>query len=311
MRRRYELDLRLPVADSTQELQAAFQAAADAAAARLRGALGLVGGCLAGPDVQLADLAAGSSGGSGGGPIAVELLLQPASSLAFRTAGGGKAGAGLLHGRAQGGAVGGVTLAGALDCRACVHRREPAAAAVDALRADVKRSLQARMDALLDAAEQQQEAALAAHEAQQRAGGSAAPASAAGPPQHPLFVPAGAAGSALAVPLPRRAFVAAAAAGGVPYCDYLFEGEGSQAALGRLQLLLPWPELAGAAIDCLETAAAPAVRAGGVPAARGGGSRAGSSGTSAAALPCTAVTAASLVAAALALAVGYLSLGSS
>ncbi len=307
----------MPMADSRQELQAAFQAATDAAAMRMRGALGLVGGCLAGPDVQLADLAAcGSNGGSGAGssgsnPIAVELLLPPASSLALCTAGGGKGGSGLLHGRAKGSAVGGVSLAGALDCRACVHRREPAAAAVDALRADIKRSLQARMDALLDAAEQQQEAAVADYEAQQRAGGasSAGAAPAAGPPQHPLFAPAGAAGTTLAVTLPRRAFVAAAAAGGVPYCDYLFEGEGSQAALGRLQLLLPWPELAGAAVDCLETAAAPATRAGGAQDVKGGGSRADIGGARAAALPCTAVTAASLAAAALALAVGYLSLG--
>lgn len=299
------------MADGKQELQVAFQAAADAAAARLCGALGLIGGRLAGPEVPLADLAAGGSAASDSicGPIPVELLLQPASSLALCTAGGGKAGSRLAQGCAEGSAVGHVTMAGALDCRACVHRREPAAAAVDALRADIQRSLQARMDALLDAAEQQQEAAAAEHEAQQRAGGRDAPAAAA--PQHPLFVPAGAAGSKpLAAPLPRRAFVAVAAARGVPYCDYLFEGEGTHAVLGRLQLLLPWPELAGAAVDCLETSAAPAAQADGAQAARGGGSHAGSSSRGAAALPCTAVTAASLAAAALALAVGYLSLGS-
>ncbi|KAL4424038.1 hypothetical protein ABPG75_001339 [Micractinium tetrahymenae] len=315
---RCELDLHLPVTDGQQELQAAFQAATDAAATRLRGALGLIGGRLAGPDVQLADLAAGGSSG----PISVELLLQPASSLAFCTAAGGKAGSGLLHGRAEGSAAGGVALAGALDCRACVHRREPAAAAVDALRADIKRSLQARMDALLDAAEQQEEAAAAeqqAQQAQQRggAGGAAAPP-AAPPPQHPLFVPAGSAGKPLAVSLPCRAFVASAAAGRVPYSDYLFEGESSQAMLGRLQMLLPWPELAGAAVECLETAAPAAVhtgstaaRAGGAKAAQGGTGQAGSSGSGAAALPCTLVTAASMAAAALALAVGYLSLGGS
>ena len=58
---RYALELELPVTSSKQELQAAFQAAADAGAQRLRGALGLLGGQLATDDCQLADLAGSTS----------------------------------------------------------------------------------------------------------------------------------------------------------------------------------------------------------------------------------------------------------
>lgn len=311
--RRYPLQLDLPVASGKQELQAAFQAAVDAAVQRLGGAQGLVGGAVASGDVQLGDLAAAA--GAAAGPVPVELLLQPPASLAFCTAGGGKAGGGLQQGRAEARILGAASLSGVLDCRACVHRREPAAAAVQGLCADVRRSLQARLDALLDAAEQEQEAAAAELEQQQRqaraAGGAiGGAAAAAAPPPHPLFATAGAPGKLVAVALPRRAFVASSAAGGLPFCDYLFEGESSQAMLGRLQMLLPWPQLAGAAVECLEAAAPPGAAA--RPGSAGGFARGGAGGSGgsgrAAVLPCMLVTAGSVAAAALALAVGYMSL---
>ncbi|PSC73285.1 odr-4-like protein isoform X1 [Micractinium conductrix] len=310
---RYPLQLDLPVASGKQELQAAFQAAVDAAVQRLGGAQGLVGGAVASGDVQLGDLAAAA--GAAAGPVPVELLLQPPASLAFCTAGGGKAGGGLQQGRAEARILGAASLSGVLDCRACVHRREPAAAAVQGLCADVRRSLQARLDALLDAAEQEQEAAAAELEQQQRqaraAGGAiGGAAAAAAPPPHPLFATAGAPGKLVAVALPRRAFVASSAAGGLPFCDYLFEGESSQAMLGRLQMLLPWPQLAGAAVECLEAAAPPGAAA--RPGSAGGFARGGAGGSGgsgrAAVLPCMLVTAGSVAAAALALAVGYMSL---
>ncbi|PRW61426.1 odr-4-like protein [Chlorella sorokiniana] len=313
---RHTLDLRLPVCDSAQELQAAFQSACDAAAARLRGALGLVAGHLATPDCQLADLdGVPPAGATAAAPV--ELLLQPPSSLAFCTAGGGKAGSGLQRGRAEESSAGSVALRGVLDCRACVHRREPAAAAVDAVAADVRRSLQARLDALLDAAEQQQEAAeaeaAAAAAAAAGSGGKAgAPASSAPALAHPLFSAARSSKKAVDVTLPRRAFVGAAAAGGIPFCDYLFEGESMQALRGRLQMLLPVElDLAAAPVECLETAAArpPAARAAAstkAAAAAGGAGRPSSAGLSA----CNLVTAGAATVGVLALALGYLSLGS-
>ena len=306
---RYALELELPVTSSKQELQAAFQAAADAGAQRLRGALGLLGGQLATDDCQLADLA-GSTSSSASGAIPLELLLFPGSSQAFCTAGGGKAGSGLQRGRAEGSSLGVAGLQGVLDCRACLHRREPATAAVDAIRADVRRSLQARLDALPDAAEQQQEAAAAEHQQAQAVSSSGAAAPAPAPPVHPLFATAGSSRcKPLAVSLPRRAFVAAAAAGGVPYCDYLFEGESAQAMLGRLQMLLPMPGLGTAAIECLEQAAAPVLGAPGGSKTRARGSGSGRSRAAAGAVSCTMLAAGSAAAAALALAVGYLSLG--
>ena len=301
--------------DSAQELQAAFQAACDAAAARLRGALGLVAGHLATPDGQLADLdGVPPAGASAAAPV--ELLLQPPSSLAFCTADGGKAGSGLQRGRAEESSAGYVALRGVLDCRACIHRREPAAAAVDAVVADVRRSLQARLDALLDAAEQQQEAAeaeAAAAAATASGGGKGgAPASSSPPAAHPLFASARSSKKPVDVTLPRRAFVAAATAGGIPFCDYLFEGESTQALLGRLRMLLPAElDLATAPVECLETAAPrpPAARAAaGSKAAApvAGAGRAQSAGLSA----CNLVTAGAAAVGVLALALGYLSLGS-
>lgn len=307
---RYEVSMQLPVTSGRQELAAAFQAAADGAAAGAQGALGLVDGRLATEGWQLADVPAAADDGSAAstGPIAVELLLQPSSSLAMCTAGGGKAGSGLLRGRAEGGAVGQVSIQGCLDCRACLHRREAAAAAVEAVRLDVRRSLQARMDALLDAAEQQQEAAAAEAEEQQgRPHGGAAAAPLPPPPAHPLFAAAGDSSAPLLVSLPRRAFVAAAAAGGLPYCDYLFEGESTQAVLGRLQLLLPMPGLATAAVECLEQAVgrqAPSLSpSAALPLRAGSGSR------GVGALPCSALVVGAGAVAVLALAVGYFSLG--
>lgn len=294
-------------------MAAALQAAADAGAARVKGALGLVAGQLAAPDCQLADLDL-PAGASSAQPVPVELLLQPHSSLAFSTAGGGKAGSGLARGRAEEDAVGAVTVQGVLDCRALVHKREPTTAAVEAVVADVRRSLQARLDALMDAAEQQQEAAVAEADA------AAAAAAARGngppavpPPEHPLFAPASSSAKPLAVSLPRRAFVAATAGGGVPYCDYLFDGESSQAMLGRLQMLLPMPELAGAAVECLETAA-PTSRPKAASARSGsssgvGQASGGAGGGAVASLPCTLVTVGSIGVGVLALAIGYLSLG--
>ncbi len=314
---RHTLDLRLPVCDGTQELQAAFQAACDAAAARLRGALGLVAGHLATPDCQLADLeGVPPAGATAAAPV--ELLLQPPSSLAFCTAAGGKAGSGLQRGRAEESSVGSVALRGVLDCRACVHRREPAAAAVDAVASDVRRSLQARLDALLDAAEQQQEAAeaeaaAAAAAAASGGGKGGAPASSSPPAAvHPLFAAARSSRKAVDVTLPRRAFVAAAAACGIPFCDYLFEGESTQALLGRLQMLLPAElDLSAAPVECLETAAPrpPAPRA--APSSKAaatvaGAGRAHSGGAAA----CNLVTAGAAAVGVLALALGYLSLGS-
>jgi hypothetical protein len=288
------------VTDGKQEVQSALQDAADAAAARVGGALALVGGQLASGERQLGELL----GEGGPAPTPVHLLLQPPASLAFCSAGGGRAGGGLQRGRAESAAQGWVALAGCLDCRACLHRREPAARAAEALQADVRRSLAARLDALLEAAEEQRAAAAAEGEQRQGQQGGAAPPA----PTHPLFAAAGDAGSPLAVTLPRRAFVSAAAAGGIPYCDYLFAGETAQALLGRLRLLLPTlPGLETAAVECLEQAA-PAQQAAGAgsrQAQPSPGRRAG------AATPCTLLAAGSAAAAVLALALGaYLSLGS-
>lgn len=286
-----------------------LQSAADSAVDQVHGALGLVSGQLATDDCQVADLADDGSGSGGGGPIPVDLLLQPSSSLVFCTAGGGKAGSGLQHGSAEGPTLGLILLAACLDCRACVHRREAATAAVNAIRADLKRSLQARMDALLDAAEQQQEASAAEAEQRQQGGNSSSSeAAAAFPPVHPLLSAVAHCSKPLVVSLPRRAFVAAVPpARGVSFCDYLFEGESTQALLARLQMLLLMPGLATAAVECLEQAA---VRP--RPGARGPQAVgiSGSGGTGRAdALPCTMLIAVSAAMAVLTLALGYMALG--
>ena len=236
---RYEVSLQLPVASGKQALQATFQVVADAAAARMHGAAGLTSDQVAAGADQVGACDAGSSAS----PTVVQLLLRPASSRVPNKDGDSMTGGGLRHGRVEDSVVGAVTLVGCLDCRAYVHRREAATAAVDALQSDVRRSLQARLDAMLDAAEQQE---AATGEAERRPGTDTTAESLV----HPLFV-ATARSKALVVPLPRRACVAA---GGICFCDYVVEGESTQAVLARLQLLLPG--LATLAVECWEQAGA-------------------------------------------------------
>jgi hypothetical protein len=199
-------------------------------------------------------------------------VLPTAAAAAPAAAGAGARGAAPgADGRGRYERAGALALSGVLDCRAWVHRREPVAAAVEAIKADVARSLRARLAVLVEAAEAAEAAAADLHaDATRRGPGEGQPHQAvAPPPTHPLLRRAAAA-AGFAPRLPRRA-VARWAGGGGAYCDYLVDGEGAEEALARLAELVGASAVDAAAFECEEAAAAGGGGASAAPKARAGG----------------------------------------
>ncbi|GBF96061.1 hypothetical protein Rsub_08937 [Raphidocelis subcapitata] len=315
---RWRVDAALPAADGGGRrrggkrggaggggsLRDVAEALAEAEAARIAAAVAVVGGVVAAEGALVGD----ALPGDGAGPAAVELFAPPpAAAAAAADAAGAPAaaplpapsplrGAGLLRGE-----VVGVSYA---------HRREPLARALDDLRADLAASLRARLELLAE------EAAAAADEA-------AAQGEGAGPgagPAHPLLA-AAVSGRRAALALPRRVLLPWRVAGAaLTVGDYLGEGEGPDAAAARAHELLgigggdgggDGPGGAESAVEELEApwsggggaGAAALTKARGTAVAAGGGEAA-----------CSSTLVAGLAAgaaAALAVAVGYMGLGSS
>lgn len=297
------------LADPKQRLRDALGAAIERELAqRIQPALCLLGGRLQPPDAPLLEVvAAAASGATRGGDdagssgsgnaISMELLLPVADSTGALV--GAEGGGALQRGRARAPVAGELQLAGVLDCRAYLQKREGAAAALAAIKQDVARTLRARARVLAELAEQQQEEAEAAAQQQQQAAGGQ-PATAAAAARPPLLRRVGEAGGALSLPLPRRVFVPGPA-GAYCYCDHLAEGEPNSSALSRAEELLALqPE--GLAVECLEAAAA------GGKAGAGGRRRAADSGGGTS-LACNLAAAGAAAVAGLALLVGYWSLG--
>jgi hypothetical protein len=260
LRCRHAVDLAVSAAGAKQRVhEAVAEAARWECAHRVGPAVGLVEGALQPADRQLGDVAASGSGG--GGWVAVQ-LLAPLGGGAPAAVGAGARGEEVTA-RGQGSyqRVGKVTLRGVLDCRAYVHRREPAAAGVEAIKADIARSLQARLEVLVDAAD------MASAVIKDRVPKEA---TAAAPPDHPLLRRAGD-GVPFAPLLPRRAVLTWPGGGGC-YCDYLVEGEGEEDTMQRLRELVGEALVGGGAYACDEAPAAAAAAGGGAErsAARGG-----------------------------------------
>lgn len=218
-------------------------------------------------------------------------LLPPLGGAPLAAVGGPDGGAASGSGEYQ--RVAAFTLEGALDCRAYVHKREPAAAAVAALKADVGRSLLARLEVLVEAAEMAEAVAADRHETAV-VDGDAGPIPPRTPPRHPLLLRASSA-AAYRMALPRRAFVGWAQ-GGAAYCDYLVEGEGAAEAAARIQELMGSGAVDVGSYECKE-----AVTAGG--GGKGGHRPAG------AGLECSAATAGAGVAAVVAIWLAYTFMG--
>ena len=141
-------------------------------------------------------------------------------------------------------------LHGLMECRAYVHKRESAQAAVDAIKEDIDLSLRSRLEVLVEAAEMATEAM----EQQQKA--SAQKQQSNGTPyeqpRHPLLDE-----STKAIKyephLPRRAFLKWKQ-GSCCYCDYVVEGDGMSEALHRMKELVGEGKVDGTTFQCKETA---------------------------------------------------------
>lgn len=121
-----------------------------------------------------------------------------------------------------------ISVIGTMDCRAFVGLREPVEAAVEALKLDIDRSLQSRLDVLVEAAEDATEAAQEQFKASQDGGQEL--------PRHPLLTQLSNV-SSYNFAFPRRAFLKWKNGPGT-VCDYIVDGEGVSELLERLHQVL-------------------------------------------------------------------------
>lgn len=136
---------------------------------RIHSAVGIADGKPVSPDLPLAELAGGCASSQ---PLDVQLLCTPQCAASPPS---GSSNGSTVCGR--------VHVQGSIQGRAYVGKREPASAALEALKLDLQQSLKARLDVLLENVDDDDDG-----------GGS----------QHPLLAEAGSA--AVALPLPARVF---------------------------------------------------------------------------------------------------------
>lgn len=288
--------------DHKQQLQHMAESLVDAEAARLEGALAALRGNVLPEGAVIGDHLPADCSLDVAAHVQLFCALPAASAAAAAAAGTGDSAAAMVPNAAP--LHGSGSLHGEMCGVAYVHRREPATKALAELKADVVKSLRARLDLLIE------EALAAADEQQQDEGNQQQPGGAAKPVAHPLLLGAGS-GKSARLALPRRVLLPWQVAGAaLRVCDYLVEGEGPDAAVVRAQELLGLgdEEVAVAQVEELEapagTAKPPAKVKGAAVAAVGGGS-------SAAACSNTVIAGlAAGAAAALAVAVGYLNMSS-
>lgn len=251
---------------------------------RLNHSVALVSGAIPPSSKAVAELQADGATGA----IEMELVCNATTSAPAVV---GMPNAGLLQrGKGQYTSSGELELSGCLDCRAFVHKRETAAAAVGALKNDIVRSLKVRIDVVIEAAE----AAAAIAEPAASSTGAASTEQ-----QHPLMMPVTDTKGKVRSALPRRAFVSWRQGQG-RYCDYLMEGESPTSAVGRLQELLGQGSLSDVPVECREEVACG-------PNGIGSKTRSGAAGG---ALACNVMAVVASSVAGLAALVGYMSLES-
>jgi hypothetical protein len=376
LRTSHTFDVTLPAVSGSAQLQALLEDAAAAEAARVSAALALLPGCCSasasspGPAVlqqPLADVlsaarsssssASSAASASVSSPVWVDLYCAPpgaassthaapaaaavtGSSSSSKAGKGGKGGKGGASsgGQLQPSCFGVCRLQGCVQALAYAHRRDPAAKALQQLKADVSRTLAARLSLLADDALAAAEDAAEGARAQDAAAAAAAAAA-----THPLLATASGARATL-VGLPRRVllpwsplglqvrcvpwrFVRAlparpdpaglqlmptrpavcvprphACCAGAPaqVCAYLAADEAAADAVERAQQLLPLPDLDASQVQ--EVEAAPTAAAAAVAATLPGvplpGAGGGSAGASA--LSCGSTVAAAAAAGAVA-----------
>ena len=181
------------------------------------------------------------------------------------------------------------TLQGEIDCRAYVHKREPMSAAISALKFDVERTLLARLDVLVEAADSATAVAKAQYDAAvSRDYRSGKPPSQAQLPRHPLMLKVDQVDSYSPV-FPRRTFLEWSR-GGCCFCDYIVEGEGMSDVVQRMQSLMGEESVVAASFQCEEKAAVGAGAAALLAAGRKKKGRGGGLPSAGSLLGCNAVT---------------------
>jgi Odorant response abnormal 4-like len=285
LRCRHAFDVVLPAFDDSSTLQQLLASAAAREGVRVRAAAAALGGRLPhSPSQPLGDALAGTACSTtlcGGGasssttpnagsdaaatttPAAawVDLYCLPQASVALSKVAAAAAAA-AVHGR--------VRLQGCVQALSVAHRRESVGRALEELRADVARSLAARLqllaDDILDAAacDDNDDAAHAAASAaavgtRGGGGGGSSSVGASGGvlqahPAHPLLQTAGSASRAVRAALPRRVLLPWSSLGSVSACDYLLGGEDTSAAADRGTALLQLQGVTADAVVLLEAA---------------------------------------------------------
>jgi len=289
------------------QLQDLAEALVAAEAARIEGSIAaLESGVVLADAAVIGDVLPPDAGLDAATPV--QLLCAP-PAVAAASSGGSKEAASTsqLNGRSR--------LRGEVVGVAYVHRREAAGRALADLKADVVKSLRARLDLLVE------EALAAAEEHEEDEKQQERPSSSSSSkPAHPLLAAAAAGGGATTtLALPRRVLMPWTVAGAsLRVCDYLAEGEGRDAAAARAQELLGTADVSAAQVEELEAAAgatAAAAKRGLPPPSKAKGTAVVAAGGGGGNAPeCSNSMVAGLAAgaaAAVAMALGYLSMGSS
>ena len=249
---RHQIDLRLDGADAARgaDLRDIAARVIEAEATRVAAADALLAGEFRDPDDDLAAVAEAAKADTIDGARRVEaiLLCPPRSTSTAAAIPRGES----SEGSSEDGRVSGrATLRGAISARAYAYGRESVARAVADLKSDIIASLRARLDLLVDEAEEQD----GDGDGDGDGTGNRNAASKSNASGNPLAE--GGAKIAAAVRLPRRAWVRWRE--GCAVCDYLVDGETAADVVERCEEVLRWKPPRGEADVAL--AEAPAAEA--------------------------------------------------
>jgi len=272
----FQVDLKVNLAGIKQRLHDAIRDAVTwQSEHRLHSSVALIDNKILDPSQQVVDVLK-----NGGNSLSLELLtplnMPPVTLSAVGTNTTTDLPPSITSGKGEYQRQAEFALEGALDCRAFVHKREPLSAAINAIKGDVERTLLARIDILVEAAQMATDEAQArfnAATARDLKSGKQPTSQGAQAPKHPLLIRL-AGVDAYKPTFPRRAFLKWTQ-GGCSFCDYLVEGEGMSEAVQRVQELMGADSVNPSTFQCEEKLAAGVLT--GKGAGAGGSKRGGNS----------------------------------
>ncbi len=274
----YRVDLKVNLVGGKQRLHDAIKdAVAWQSEHRVKASIAVIDNKIPDTSQQIVDVLK-----NGGSSLSMELLTPistPPATLAAVGANGTDLPPSATTGKGEYQRQAEFALAGELDCRAFVHKREPLSAAIEAIKGDVERTLLTRMDILVEAAQMATDEAQArfdAATARDLKSGKPPSTQGAQAPKHPLLLRV-AGVDAYKPTFPRRAFLKWKQSSCCSFCDYIVEGEGMSEAVQRVQELMGADSVDPSTFQCEEKLAA-GVIAGTAGAAGGRRSKSGNSG---------------------------------